>query len=72
MRNKNENIHSKSKCIGKIVAIFNDVVSMEFKAPGNILCFQISLHENPISNEIHVWGITAHLELHKCKCLIIH
>ena len=39
MRNKNENIHSKSICDGKIVAIFNAVVSMEFKAPDNIMMF---------------------------------
>ena len=66
MRNTNENIHSKSICNAKIVAIFNEVVSMEFKASDNILCFQISLHENSISNEIHVWGIIAHVELHEC------
>ena len=49
MRNKDKNIQSKSICIGKIVAIFNTVVSMEFKALGNILCFQISLNQNQFS-----------------------
>ena len=42
MGNKNKNIHSKSICIGKIVAIFNAVVSMEFKVLGSIICFQSS------------------------------
>ena len=47
MGNRNKNIHSKSICrpIGKIVAIFNAVVSMEFRVLDSIICFQISLHE---------------------------
>ena len=57
MRNKDKNIHSKSICIGQIVAISNAVVSMEFKALGNILCFQISLKNH------FFWGIIAHLEI---------
>ena len=46
MRNKNKNIHSKGICSGKMVTLFNAVVSMEFKALGNIICFHNSLREN--------------------------
>ena len=66
MRNKNKNIHSKDMCIGKMVTIFNAVVSMEFKALGNMICFHNYLCEKLISNETLVRGIITHLELDKC------
>ena len=46
MGNENKSIPSKSIYIGKRVGIFNAVVSIEFRARGIIICFQIFLHEN--------------------------
>ena len=50
-------IHTKNICIDKIVGMLTAVVSIEFKALGNVICFHISLQENSISNEIHVWEL---------------
>ena len=46
MRKKHQTIDSKDICIEKMVMMISTVISMEYIALDNMICFQLFLYEN--------------------------